>query len=72
MWGQGIFFVDWFVLFVFKMGDITTHWLSDEYILERRKKGRSRSSREGKSRKIKFHEKAKGDGIQNTREGTGF
>lgn len=39
MWCQGIFlFVDWFVLFVFKVGDIRTHFLSDENSLGKRER----------------------------------
>ena len=49
------------ILFGFKMGDIRTHFLSDENSLEKEKE-RSRSSRKGKSQKTKFHKKAKGNG----------
>lgn len=51
--------MDCFVLFVFKVGDIRTHFLSDENSLGRRKRKRNRSSREGKSQKTTFHEKKK-------------
>lgn len=39
--GQGIFlFIDWFVLFVFKMGDIRTHLLPYENSLGKRERVR--------------------------------